>query len=301
MILVRGNGAGRIHSFRVNPAVIKALFLVLLVCVCSVPLLETGLFSLLREVDHLEQKKASLETEITRLQFVKRSLHRLEEKEAMLRDFFGVAEYKSLEDIIGVGGHSVQVKTGSGPNERGNVVDPDAPLKGSRERGRQSSLPDKIENLASNYDILNEIVSKQKITWEKTPSIAPVDLDTPKVSSKFGWRKNPFTHRREFHSGIDIVGPEGTKIISPSSGVVLTRGYDQWLGNYLVLAHGGGIKTIYGHLESISIKKGVKVKRGTPLGVMGNTGLSTSRHLHYSILLNERAVDPMQYILDVKG
>ena len=302
MIFVPRNGAGRIHTFQVNPTFIKALFLVLFICVCSVPLLETGLLSLGKKVDHLEQTKSSLETEISRLQYVKRSLSRLEEKEAMLRDFFGMAEYRNLEEIIGVGGHPVAVKSSSGQQERDGGASFEEASMGSLEKTHQIFLHDKIENLASNFDILHKLVSKQQDTWESTPSIVPVDHDAaPKVTSKFGWRKNPFTHRREFHSGIDIIGPKGTIIISPCSGVVLTKGYDRWLGNYLVLGHGSGIKTIYGHLETISIKKGAQVNRGTSLGVMGNTGLSTSRHLHYVILLNDRAVDPMQYILDVKG
>lgn len=301
MIFVPGNGAGRIHTFRANLNFIKAFFLVLLLCVCAVPLLEMGLLSLVEKVDQLEKKKSSLETEISRLQYVKRSLNRLEEKEVRLRDFFGMAEYRSLEEIIGVGGHSVVVKSEPEQKERDEVTSSGDVFIGSREKAHQFLLHEKIENLASNYDILHDLVAKQNVTWASTPSIVPVDHDAPKVSSKFGWRKNPFTHRREFHSGIDIIGPEGTMIISPSSGIVLTRGYDRWLGNFLVLDHGSGIKTIYGHLETISVIKGTRVDRGTPLGVMGNTGLSTSRHLHYVVLLNDRAVDPMQYILDVRG
>lgn len=301
MIFVPRNGVGRIHTFQVNPAFIKTFFLVLFVCVCSVPFLEKGLLSLAKEVDQLEQTKASLETEISRLQYVKNSLNRLEEKEAMLRDFFGMEQYQSLDEIIGVGGHSLGVDSGAEQKERNEAKSFDEAATRSREKTHHILLHDKIENLASNYDVLHQLVAKQNAAWESTPSIAPVDHEAPKVSSKFGWRKNPFTHRREFHSGIDIIGPNGTFVISPSSGIVLIKGYDRWLGNYLVLGHGSGIKTIYGHLEKVSVKKGMRVNRGTRLGVMGNTGLSTSRHLHYVVLLNDRAVDPMQYILDVRG
>jgi len=138
----------------------------------------------------------------------------------------------------------------------------------------------------------------QEKVWGYTPSIIPVNHVNPRVSSGFGWRKNPFTNSREFHAGIDIIGPKRTMIIAPSRGVVVVKGFDQRLGNYLVLEHNENVKTIYGHLHKVSIEKGMQVKRGETLGLMGNTGLSTSCHLHYGVIVNGRAVDPMQYILD---
>lgn len=292
MIVVPRNVSGRIRTFHVRPSLIGALFFLVLICIGAVPFLEQGLISLVQEIYHLEMTREVLETEISKLNYVRGALSRLENKEAMLRDYFGMAAYPKLEEVIGIGGDRGIVEKSAAEAGIARVSDKEAHL---------SKLHDKIETLASNYDVLNHLAAKQREVWNYTPSIIPVNFTNPRISSGFGWRKNPFTNRREFHAGIDIIGPKGTTIISPASGVVLTVGYDQWLGNYLVVGHGGGVKTIYGHLKEISVKEGMQVERGVTMGVMGNTGLSTSRHLHYGVVKNGRAIDPMQYILDMKG
>jgi len=78
------------------------------------------------------------------------------------------------------------------------------------------------------------IVLKEKI-WESTPSIIPVKMENPHITSTFGWRRNPLTDRDEFHAGIDILGSRWDEIVSPAAGVVINIGYDQWLGNYIVI------------------------------------------------------------------
>jgi murein DD-endopeptidase MepM/ murein hydrolase activator NlpD len=142
---------------------------------------------------------------------------------------------------------------------------------------------------------------RQAEAWDTTPSILPVELKNPVISSGFGWRKSPFTNKREFHAGIDIIGRTGTPVVAPAAGVVINAGQDRWLGKYLVLQHSEELKTIYGHLHEVSVSKGGRVRRGDLIGRVGNTGLSTSSHLHYSVLERNRAVNPMQYILEVSG
>ncbi len=100
---------------------------------------------------------------------------------------------------------------------------------------------------------------------------------------------------------MDFIGAKGTKVIAPAKGKAFNTGYDQWLGNYVVLHHPAGFKTIYGHLSQIHAREGAEVRRGDVIGTVGNTGLSTSPHLHYGVIKGERAVDPMQYVLDRKG
>jgi murein DD-endopeptidase MepM/ murein hydrolase activator NlpD len=144
-------------------------------------------------------------------------------------------------------------------------------------------------------------MKKQARAWDNTPSITPVALPNPRVTSGFGWRKDPITGRREFHAGVDIPGPPGTGILAPAGGVVLKKGHDKWLGRFLVLQHDEDTKTVYGHLKTVLVDRGSVVARGQTLGFMGNTGMSTSHHLHYSVIVNQRAVDPAQYMLDMGG
>ena len=132
--------------------------------------------------------------------------------------------------------------------------------------------------------------------WAATPSIWP--LKGP-VTSKFGPRISPFTGKKAFHSGLDIGAPRGKKVRSPASGKVVAAAYDARMGNFIRINHRYGIETTYGHLSEIFVQYGQEVKRGDVLGLVGNTGrFSTGPHLHYQVAVNDKVVDPLQYILD---
>ena len=144
---------------------------------------------------------------------------------------------------------------------------------------------------------LAEAAEAQKAEWAATPSIWPVQGWT---SSGFGERLSPFTGLQTMHHGIDIVAAAGTPIVSPATGLVST-GTDKSLGNYVTIDHGRGLQTYYGHLARIAVATGHRVERGTVIGYVGSTGLSTGPHLHYEIQVNGRPVNPTKYILDERG
>lgn len=132
--------------------------------------------------------------------------------------------------------------------------------------------------------------------WAATPSIWPVKGP---VSSKFGPRISPFTGKKAFHAGVDIVAPKGEEIRAPAKGKVVVTSYDSRMGNYVRINHRHGIETTYGHLSKILVRYGQEVKRGDLLGRVGSTGrFSTGPHLHYQVAVNDKVVDPLQYILD---
>jgi murein DD-endopeptidase MepM/ murein hydrolase activator NlpD len=131
--------------------------------------------------------------------------------------------------------------------------------------------------------------------FASTPSIWPTE---GWVTSKFGYRRSPFTERREFHKGLDIAGPNGTPIYSTAKGKVIGSGKDGAYGLTVTIDHGSGIVTNYAHLQSIAVKDGQNVSRGELLGYMGSSGRTTGPHLHYEVRLNGIPVDPMRYILN---
>ena len=132
--------------------------------------------------------------------------------------------------------------------------------------------------------------------WAATPSVWPVK---GLVSSKFGPRISPFTGKRAFHAGLDISAPRGEKIRAPANGKVVVAAYDSKMGNFVRINHRYGVVTTYGHLSKILVRKGQKVNRGDVLGLVGSTGrFSTGPHLHYQVAVNDKVVDPLQYILD---
>ncbi|MCF8061977.1 MAG: M23 family metallopeptidase [Deltaproteobacteria bacterium] len=277
-------GSGKVRSFLLRPGYLRVLLTVVLLCLASIPVLESGVLSLAERIMELEEARGNLQEEIARLEYVKGELARITEKEQRLKDYFGMARFRSLEQVVG-----------GGPDQTASVV------AKALSASAPAALPERLENLAGNLEALGELMIRQAAAWDETPSIFPVDLKDPVISSGFGWRKSPFTNKREFHAGIDIIGRTGTRVVAPAAGSVINRGHDRWLGNYVVLQHAGDLKTIYGHLHEASVEKGARVKRGDVIGLVGNTGLSTSSHLHYSVVEGSRAVNPMQYILDVSA
>ena len=142
---------------------------------------------------------------------------------------------------------------------------------------------------------LIEHLEDQTAQLVRTPSIAPTK---GWVTSSFGYRTSPFTGNREFHRGVDIAARKGTAIIAPADAKVRYAGQRRHLGNTLVLRHGYGVETVYGHLAELKVKRGQMVKRGETIALMGTTGRSTGPHLHYQVEVNRVPVNPRNYILD---
>jgi murein DD-endopeptidase MepM/ murein hydrolase activator NlpD len=112
------------------------------------------------------------------------------------------------------------------------------------------------------------------------------------ITSPYGYRKSPFTGARQFHSGLDIGAPAGTPIRAAMSGRVITTGYDDSFGNYVVISHHSGYRTLYGHMSVIRARAGAVVGTGERIGDVGSTGLSTGPHLHFTVYKNGVTVNP---------
>lgn len=114
-----------------------------------------------------------------------------------------------------------------------------------------------------------------------------------RLSSAYGYRNDPFTGVRSFHTGIDMVAPQGTAIKASMAGRVAAAGYTQVYGNYVIISHTNGYQTLYAHLHTISVKAGQSVSQGAKVGLLGNTGYSTGAHLHFSVYKNGALVNPL--------
>ena len=113
-----------------------------------------------------------------------------------------------------------------------------------------------------------------------------------RISSKFGWRPDPFTGVRSYHTGIDLACPEGTPIRAAMNGTVAFVGWSNVFGNYIIVNHPNGYQTLYGHLSASRVKKGQNVTQATVIGLVGSTGYSTGAHLHFTVYKNGRLVNP---------
>jgi murein DD-endopeptidase MepM/ murein hydrolase activator NlpD len=174
-----------------------------------------------------------------------------------------------------------------------------AGLTRARRHERMVGSLDRLEEATSQEEASLEALIRhlegQSARLAATPSIAPTK---GWVTSKFGYRTSPFTGHREFHQGLDVAGRQDTPIVASGDGRVRLSGTHGGLGNAVVLQHGYGVETVYGHLAQTLVKAGDRVKRGDRIGLMGSTGRSTGPHLHYQVNVNGVAVNPSSYILD---
>lgn len=127
-----------------------------------------------------------------------------------------------------------------------------------------------------------------------TPSIWPTD--SRKVTSTFGYRRDPFTWKPSLHTGIDIGAGYGAPIYATADGTVTDAGYDRYQGNAVTINHTQGVRTRYMHMSKILVKAGDKVSKGEIIGKVGSTGRSTGPHLHYEVIKNGKLVDPKPYM-----
>ncbi|WP_417911278.1 M23 family metallopeptidase [Candidatus Electronema sp. PJ] len=118
-----------------------------------------------------------------------------------------------------------------------------------------------------------------------------------RMTSSFGSRLDPFNNQLAFHAGIDFKGSIGDNVTTTADGVVKESGWDSGgYGNYVIVRHGGGYATLFGHLSKVLVKKGDTLNRGDVVGLMGNSGRSTGPHLHYEVHYQGKAVDPEKYL-----
>jgi murein DD-endopeptidase MepM/ murein hydrolase activator NlpD len=113
------------------------------------------------------------------------------------------------------------------------------------------------------------------------------------LSSYFGWRNSPFTGLRSYHNGVDMACPQGTSIYAALDGTVTSTGYSETYGNYVIISHHSGYKTLYGHMSVILAVSGQHVTTSTRIGRVGSTGMSTGPHLHFTVFKNGKTVNPM--------
>ena len=112
-------------------------------------------------------------------------------------------------------------------------------------------------------------------------------------TSPYGWREDPIAKVRSFHTGVDMACPKGTPIPASQSGRVVTVGLNRVYGNYIIIDHGNGYKTLYAHMSKTIAKKGAWVNQGAKIGLVGTTGYSTGPHLHFTVYKNNERINPM--------
>ncbi len=147
--------------------------------------------------------------------------------------------------------------------------------------GQNLIIPNLSRGISKNFKLANG-----SIIW---PVIG-------RISSSYGWRIHPIYNRRQFHKGIDIAVPVGTKIRAAAGGKVIQSG---WLGGFgytVIIDHGQGVETLYAHNSRLLVRAGREVEMGQVIAFAGSTGTSTGSHLHFGLIVNEKAINPANYL-----
>lgn len=154
------------------------------------------------------------------------------------------------------------------------------------------TLDRKRINLSEELNRLKDYYTTRSILVAATPAIIPV---RGYLSGGFGYRTDPFNGLRDFHPGIDISAPSGSKVIATADGSVMSVGRHAGYGKMIIIDHRFGISTRYGHLGQMIVRVGQKVKKGEVIGYVGSTGRSTGPHLHYEVRLHEQRLNPLRF------
>ncbi|MEJ2042372.1 MAG: M23 family metallopeptidase [Reinekea sp.] len=155
-------------------------------------------------------------------------------------------------------------------------------------------LAAQIDNREQQLKVLNSLLGDRKIQSETFVAGRPIHRGW--MSSRFGYRNDPFTGKLAWHDGVDFAGKEGSGVVAVASGVVTWAGSRYGYGNLVEINHGNGYVTRYAHAEKLLVDVGDVVKKGDAVALMGSTGRSTGPHVHFEVHLNGKSVDPAKYI-----
>jgi murein DD-endopeptidase MepM/ murein hydrolase activator NlpD len=155
-------------------------------------------------------------------------------------------------------------------------------------------LTHQIRDRERQLSVLESMISTRNLSRQVVPDGRPVLQGW--ISSHFGYRADPFTGRNAFHAGIDFAGPAGSQVVAVASGVVTYSKERFGYGRTVEINHGNGYVTRYGHNQKVLVQVGDTVQKGQPIALIGSTGRSTGPHLHFEVLKQGRAVDPMTFV-----
>ncbi len=160
-----------------------------------------------------------------------------------------------------------------------------------------ANLNSRITAQKNSYEEIDDLINNKEKLLSHTPAIQPVsNKDLNRIASGYGSRIDPVYKTVKFHYGLDFAAPQGTPIYATADGNVITAGNTgNGYGNYVVINHGYGYETLYGHMVRVKARNGQTVKRGEVIGWVGSTGKSTGPHCHYEVHKYGQKIDPIYF------
>jgi murein DD-endopeptidase MepM/ murein hydrolase activator NlpD len=169
--------------------------------------------------------------------------------------------------------------------------------QGAASGGRFAESPEMAGEMALKFEVPDKLLLNHELKSVLRALPTRMPLTNYAVTSCFGFRRHPILNKPAMHTGVDLRSQTGDDVVTaPAAGVVHSAGWDGGYGNTIVVDHGGGVQTLYGHLAVIQVKKGQMVKSGASLGRVGSTGLSTGKHLHFEVIADGRPLNPEKVV-----
>ena len=305
--VVLSNSGAPAKQMCASKASIRLVSVFIIACLISVGYVVYDYFQLKQTMVHLQTRAVHLTNELGEIQSQRQQIQEfaseinslkghlltLNNFEKKIRIIANIEKTDDSNNIFGVGG--------SIPED----LDARLPLM-EKHNSLMRDMHEQIDELnrasihqKGEFESLLKSLEDQQNLLASTPAIRPISRGEKSwVTSSFGFRRSPFTGQREFHQGFDISTRKGTTILATAEGVVTFAGKKGLLGNTVIIDHGHGMVTRYGHCSKFLKKRGEKVKRWEPIALVGNTGRSTGPHVHYEVRLNGIPVNPYKYILN---
>lgn len=293
LIVVPHNAAGGVYTFRIPSLVVYLSVFILLFCVAFISSSIIYTSSLSRRLLHYqntlqvnEEQKKQIDYFTSQTSLVKRAITELIDRDNELRRMLGLRVEKPKVDLSGVVASSDRLKFGSVDSTTANKISTVAVNLGVMEKG----VKEREESVSDLMGKVREI----KTRFAHTPSIWPL---YGHIASGFGYRYLPW---RGFHTGTDISSWYGAPIRAAADGVVIWSGWKGGYGKSVMIDHGYGMVTLYGHSSKLAVAVGQKVKKGQIISYVGTTGLATGPHVHYEVRKNGYLMNPVGYLnLDI--
>lgn len=276
--------------------VMAAFFIIMLFLVSVTLALMTDFYqnlevaSLTKVNNHLTSELSDLEGKLEHIQV---QVKKLEQDDDELRIVANLPRIDEDERNVGVGGLvNVSYDLPAFSNAQSE--------KAFEYHEMLASIERRIELTKRSREEIRSKIEQNNKVMKHTPSIRP--LIDGRITDKFGMRLHPIIEKMKRHPGIDIAAEKGTEVFATAAGkvdkIVTQYKVNQSYGKYIIIDHGYGIKTLYGHLSKVLVKAGQQVDRRKPIGLVGETGRATGPHLHYEVRKDGHVEDPLKYILD---
>jgi murein DD-endopeptidase MepM/ murein hydrolase activator NlpD len=295
-ILIFGHKTSKTRHLRIPKKTVKISFYLFGFALLSTTFFFCDYIQVKKKAFELNRLRQETQNQRSQIQFFSARIEDLEKQLSKLKDFdkkiriiANLEKGQEVTAFMGMGGPSpsdIRDKLKKEKDADGLVQQ----MRSDIER-LQSEAMSREESLSE----LEKLLQVKKEMIVHTPSVWPV---MGWVTSGFGFRTNPFTGLTQMHEGLDISNRVGTSVVATANGIVTDVGNDNAVGKVVLIFHGFGMTSRYGHLNKVFVKTGQRVKRGDKIAEVGMTGKTTGPHLHYEVKLNGISVNPARYILN---